>query len=452
MRRSLAVALVALATACASTPELDPSLPPARAYHARGLELLGQGRLSEALDAFDEALDEDGSNLDAIRARIDVLRRLGRLPGELPELEERARAAKDDPVPHYALGIARFAVGAAQLEPALASLREAARLGGRNPEFSLRLGVALLEAERHEEALPHLKAAVELEPGRARSYLPYGLCLAKLGQRKEALAALSELLRHDPDPRDVQLAARAVARMYDPFRTFPQLLGKDLEEAMLWVERADAPRQALDRIELMLEQFPDQAVLHRLAGLCYERLDDGGRAIEAFRRAMELAPDDPMPHQHLADLYHTKERYSLAAEGYQAALARDPFNLPARRRLGTYALDRGNAPEAARHLEVAVWLVPESAPDRIQLAKALTLSGELERATAELTFVTEHDEKNLEALMQLGATLLERRSRSKDASERRHLSARAAGAFEKVLDAQPENAAAARLLASARAE
>lgn len=451
MRRLLVLCAAALlCAACATTPELPPGVTPLQAAYADGLDKLGAGDAEAAIEAFEVVLEEEPRNWEALRGRVDAHRRLGRLPALLTELEELVKEQPDEPALHYALGLARFASGARQLEPALSAFRRAIELAPAEAELHARLGVALLEAERFEEAKGPLEKAVALQPGRARAWLPLGLCRARLGDRPGALQAFRELLAQDPSPRDVQLAARAVARLHDPFRGFPAALQPDLEQAILWIERADAPRQALDKLDPMLADFPDLAVLHRLAGLCHERLDDAGRALEAFRRAQELAPDDPMPYQHVGDLYHSKEKLPQAREAYVAVLERDPFNPVARRRLGDYALAAGDAPAAVTNLQVCVWLSPESGPERVALARALTLSGELSRATAELSWVVDREPKNLDARMQLGATLLERRDRSKDAAERGRLAARAAEAFEAVLDEQPENAAAARLLARAR--
>ncbi|MFY0576011.1 hypothetical protein ACN28S_18090 [Cystobacter fuscus] len=44
-------------------------------------------------------------------------------------------------------------------------------------------------------------------------------------------------------------------------------------------------------------------MVHALMGLAWQRLDDAGRAVEEFKRAIELAPADGKNHFYLGELY-----------------------------------------------------------------------------------------------------------------------------------------------------
>lgn len=65
---------------------------------------------------------------------------------------------------------------------------------------------------------------------------------------------------------------------------------------------------------------------------------------------------------------------------YAAALADNPGNVTAHRRLGQVALSRGNWVEARRHLETAYQLAPEQNATRLLLAEAYAMTGAPEAA------------------------------------------------------------------------
>ena len=65
----------------------------------------------------------------------------------------------------------------------------------------LRLGIALAEAGRHEEALEALRLAAELDPGRARLHYRMGLAYEATGRRAEARASYERALASAADER-----------------------------------------------------------------------------------------------------------------------------------------------------------------------------------------------------------------------------------------------------------
>jgi cytochrome c-type biogenesis protein CcmH/NrfG len=65
---------------------------------------------------------------------------------------------------------------------------------------------------------------------------------------------------------------------------------------------------------------------------------------------------------------------------YTAALADDPDNITAHRRLGQIALSRGDWVQAQRHLEIAYRLAPGQNAGRLLLAEAFAMTGDAEAA------------------------------------------------------------------------
>lgn len=95
------------------------------------------------------------------------------------------------------------------------------------------LGVALLEAGRAEEAVPHLREAVRLEPANAVAVLNLGNALLDLGDTDAAIVQLESAVRLDPAAPDahnnlgIALGARgrvdeAIAQFQEALRLRPE--------------------------------------------------------------------------------------------------------------------------------------------------------------------------------------------------------------------------------------
>ena len=127
-----------------------------------GAALLRQGKLDEAVTAFQEALRLEPWNVEAHTSLGAALAMQGKLDGAIAEYQE---ALREDP-DHV---------------PAL-----------------LNLGIALAQSGRPGEAVTTLGKAVRLEPGNADAHHALGATLASLGRLDDAVAEFTEALRLNP--------------------------------------------------------------------------------------------------------------------------------------------------------------------------------------------------------------------------------------------------------------
>ena len=88
------------------------------------------------------------------------------------------------------------------MERGLQDLRRAVRdlgtIAERDPAIQAAMGHAWLARENQRKALPHLEAAVRLDPGRAPAWADLGLARIMTGEPELAREALDRALRHDP--------------------------------------------------------------------------------------------------------------------------------------------------------------------------------------------------------------------------------------------------------------
>jgi tetratricopeptide (TPR) repeat protein len=436
-RAALVATLAALAAGCVTTKSQGRRLTPREEAQVA----LQRGDAARALELLEPDFAAHPDDLQVARLLAEAHVKAGSGDALLARLTK-----SDTAVSHYQQGLVRFARAADASGPAIAEFRRAAELAPQEPEFQYRLGVALLESEQVEEALPALQKATQLAPDRAGWALPLAKAKARLGDQAGAVAAIRTVVLGAPTPAEVKTAVALMDQLSDPFATFPAAAKPQLEQAMQWLQLADVPQQAIVQLEQILRDFPDLAVVHSLLGLAYDRLDDAGRAVDEFKRAIELAPDDGKNHFYLGELYQARQRPKNAEEHFLKAVEKNPVLADAWARLGDLALDRQDLVNARRDFEVVARLRPDDVAARGKLALVFQLEGDWPAADRELKAVMDKEPGNLEFALRLGVLHTERFTKAKTAAERKQAAEEAAKWLQQVLDAQPENAIASRAL------
>jgi Flp pilus assembly protein TadD len=223
----------------------------------------------------------------------------------------------------------------------------------------------------------------------------------------------------DPDVQALALATLHLARGTDPkVRRF--LAGElgalgprddAVRSRWAWIlrVRGDASlasgdyERALAAYRKALELKPEDPALWRSLGVGYTRLRDYARAIEQFRHCLALRPRQP---QVLVELgFALMQRGSLDSAGaaYREAIAIDPWEPAAYANLGIVYLRGGAIALAAQALEKAVELNPGLADAHFALASAYAQLGERTRAEAAIARGLEFDPHNEAARRMLDA-------------------------------------------------
>ena len=139
-------------------------------FNARGIELVGEGKLEEALEAFEKAIEL------------------------YPELA----------LAHFNKGLVLYDL--ARLDEAVASYREAIRLQPVNAEAHFKLGQALYSKERVQECIEALQRAVEIDPSHAPAHMSLGQVLFTQGRAQESVVSLQNAVQANPELADAHLA------------------------------------------------------------------------------------------------------------------------------------------------------------------------------------------------------------------------------------------------------
>jgi protein O-mannosyl-transferase len=192
------------------------------------------------------------------------------------------------------------------------------------------LGSHLLdETGRLPEAIPHLQAALRMNPNSSSTHSDLGTAMAKSGRFEEAISEYQAALRGLPE----QAPGSTIVR-------------NNLASAQLELGRASAP---------------ESAEAHYNKGIDLAREGRLNEAISEYETALRLRPDYADAHNNLGvALTQIPGRASEARDHFQAAVKFDPGSANAHLNLGV-ALSQipGHLPEAIAQLEASYRLHPD---------------------------------------------------------------------------------------------
>ncbi len=255
-------------------------------------------------------------------------------PAEIVEANRRLVAASPESARFHArLGAALLDAG--KLDEADASLREALRLQPDNPDAGLNLARVELRQGHPARARDLLMVVLARQPDRADAHLSMGQAMAALDQRDLALGHFQEAIRLDPG---LVAAHRGLGRALRDS-------GKK-DAALVPLGRAAelAPRVAAVQFDYA-------------AGLA-----EAGRhaeSIPVFRAALELAPDDPDIRNDLGAALQAAGDPEGAIAEYQETIRRRPNFARAHYNLGVQLAARGDERGAIASYGKALELQPK---------------------------------------------------------------------------------------------
>ena len=314
---------------------------------------------------------------------------------------------------------------------AIPELQAAAAIDPENVETQGNLGVLLYFQGKAADAIPHLRAAVERQPGmfkiqgllglaevhaldfaRGRKDLEaafpliteqkfkvevglelVGIC-ARGGELEEAGAVLAQLRKAAPDNPEV---------LYASYRTYSDLSG----ESMIALSLA----------------APDSAQMHQMLAHEESRQGNMNGAIAQFRKAIDVDPHLPGVHFELAELLNTSQDAAIkkgAEQEYRTALKENPQDEKSILRLAEIDAQKGNIQQSYEGYTKAVALQPADADAKLGLAKTLSEMNQTDKALILLEETVQLEPTNVTAHYRLG-TLYRKAGRAEDAKREMEL-------------------------------
>jgi len=329
-------------------PAMEPFADRAEVWSARGAILVALGRLAEAVEAFDRALDltpEDGALWFDLG---QVLRDLGRLEEAIGALRSAGRLL-DSAAAWRQLGVTQQMAG--QSDEALLSYRTAL---ARDPDCALALNnMATLaeDAGNHAQAAGLCERAISIDPDFADARINLGVALQRMGDAAGAQSAYRAALAVDP------LNSLALA---------------NLTELLFGLDRG-AEALAQHREAAAARPFDPEAWL-ALAG-ALERGDDLAGAARAANHAVRLGGGLWRTHHRLGEIRQQLGDPGAAIADHRRACALAPGQADAWRQLALAAVKTGEGETAMAAVDRLLDLDPYDPQGWAARALALRLIG-----------------------------------------------------------------------------
>jgi tetratricopeptide (TPR) repeat protein len=268
--------------------------------------------------------------------------------------------------------------------------RKVVRLAPKNGAGLAFLGLCEFGLREYDRALQHLVQGRNLGVGDAKeldNVVRYhaAILMTRMEQYEQALERLGEFaMEGDDNPRIIEAMGIATLRMpmlpteYPPERREMILMAGRASYMMATRNTASAEKA----FEALAARYPETPNVHYAYGICL-LIEKPDRAIEEFKRELELQPDHPASMTQLAFEYENRGDGASALPWAQKAVAAVPKDFAAHKALGQALLDTGDIDGAIKELQTGIALAPESPGLHFTLARAYQRAGRLDDAARE---------------------------------------------------------------------
>lgn len=343
----------------------------------QAVELHQKGESDQARKIYEEVLQHDESNVDAIHL-IGVLEmQAGNMEPALQKLEQAAQLNPNAVNILTNLGSAQRKSG--KINEALGTYQRALSINPNHAECYHNMGIALRVANRTKDAIRFFRKAIELKPGYAEAIRNLTQLEMKTGNWDQAVQS-SEKAAQD-HPEDITAHLR-------------------LAECRMRMKQFSDAIQSFDAV---LDINPDHLTALNGKGLAQKALGQLPEAEKTLSKALEIEPNSFPAVCNIGTVYQGLKQYDKAIEKYREALEINPNSAEAHNNLGGALKEKGNIEECMQHCRKAIELKPELASAHCNLAAALQLEGKFSEAVELYSQAMRQQADLPEALLGLGS-------------------------------------------------
>jgi tetratricopeptide (TPR) repeat protein len=217
----------------------------------------------------------------------------------------------------------------ARHDEAIAAFQKALQLKPRLRGANLFLGIAQFRTNRLDASLATLRKETTVSPKDANAWMWFGIVALEKGDGDEAVRALDEAAKLSPDNVDI-LYHRGRAHLSVSKDSYARMFKADPKS---W------------RVRQILAEANADAERH---------MD----AIAEYQAAIQLAPNEPRLHEELGSEFRAAGKVPEAEEAYRKELEIDPDNVVAKYKLGVLLTEKGDAAQGKQLLEAALKVRP----------------------------------------------------------------------------------------------
>ena len=163
--------------------------------------------------------------------------------------------------------------------------------------------------------------------------------------------------------------------------------------------------EALNTVQTLISQYPNEALLHNISGVCYKATGQLEVAAQSFKRAVEIKSDFADAHYNLGLTLQELNQLDDAVKCYLKTLTIKPDYAEAYNNLGVTLKDLDQLDEAVKCYEKALIIKPDYPEAHNNLGNALKNLGRASKAVECFERMLTIDPDNAEGHNNLGNTL-----------------------------------------------
>jgi golgin subfamily B member 1 len=309
--------------------EEDDAEQRAHVYYKLGLIKQAQGQAKQAINNFEKALALDASHRDTLDAMVNVYESLK----DYKQVCHYKRQILDnvvDGAERYRLLLQLSDIWIQKennLPKGIEAREEALDLEPQNHKLLHELLDLYPKTSQWERMVDTLQRIADIEPQPDR--------------RSRYLYTMAQLYRDklDDQMRAVDLFNEALDLNPGFLEAFERI-NRILTAAKEWKTLERAYRKMLHRVAGKGNNDLEYNLWHALGLIYRDRLSDKNAAVETFRMASRLKPDDAQEHLILAELHEQLEQWDEAIVEYEAMLKVDPMKIDPYRKLYRLQLEK----------------------------------------------------------------------------------------------------------------
>jgi tetratricopeptide (TPR) repeat protein len=261
------------------------------------------------------------------------------------------------------------------------------------------LGMLYFNEHDYEHAAQVLKHGLELNPDMPTASALLGMSYHEIGDHAQAEPLLEAAVRANPDDDHLQMAlVHNLVDLGNYEAATPYLrsyLERNPKDQQAWYLLGKTYLQLSEDALGKINQIdPNSVTAHIVAGEIDESMHNYDGALVEYKKAADLAPQQPGTHEHMGNTFWVTGKWESAESEFNAELKNNPNNCTARWKLANATLEaNGSAEDALSGLDQAIERCPKLMQARVDRARALIKLSRQKEALPDLLMAEQESPK-----------------------------------------------------------
>jgi tetratricopeptide (TPR) repeat protein len=261
------------------------------------------------------------------------------------------------------------------------------------------LGMLYFNEHDYEHAAQVLKHGLDLNPDMPTASALLGMSYHEMGDHAQAEPLLEAAVRANPNDDHLQIAlARTLVDLGKYEAATPYLrsyLERNSKDQQAWYLLGKTYLQLSEDALGKINQIdPNSVTAYIVAGEIDESMHNYDGALVEYKKAADLAPQQPGTHEHMGNTFWVTGKWESAESEFTAELKNNPNNCTARWKLANATLEaNGSASDALSGLNQAIERCPALMQARVDRARAMIKLGRQKEALPDLLMAEQESPK-----------------------------------------------------------